>query len=208
MVKKCEYCGTINMFNKTDYCKNCDHRLTDITPSDSTEKAEKQGPKVQTIIDCSVDKETTIERLMAMTEITRTTDKSGKTLTFFCLKNGRFIVSAGGSEQDVYVSGEIFEENGKTKVLIEENNNKGSKFSRYLYYAVILIACLIYLATRIFIAQYKINMLDLIFTLFTVYFIINQILNTKNAKNTTREDLLIMKGEVIRRIRAIEKWDD
>ena len=210
MVEKCKYCGTVNMFNKTGYCKACDHRLTDITPENKYEQPEKQKEKAQTIIECSIDKETTIERLVAMDEITRIADKSGNSITFHCQRSGSFTVQAAGSAGNVYVSGEVIDENGKTKVLIEENTNSGkaNKFSQYLYLSVILIFAALYLASRVFFMKYKANMLDLIFTVSIIYFVINQMLNIKKQKDTTAEDLLIMKGEVIRRIRAVEKWDD
>ena len=208
MIKRCEYCGTLNAFNKTEYCKSCDRRLTDITPDNKAEQTIKQNQNAKTVIDCNIDKGTTIERLLSMTEISSATDKSGKALSFFCRKDGKFMVKSAEYEQDIYVSGEIFEQDGKTKVLIEEIKNTAYKFSSYIYLTVILLFNLIYLLCRIFITDYRFTMIDLIILIFGTYSAINQMLSIKKKKETADEDLLIMKGEVIRRIRAAEKWDD
>lgn len=209
MVKKCSYCGTVNFFNKTGFCKNCDHRLSDDLPKKTSMSKVSAKPKITTsIIDSKLDSKTLIERLRAMTDVSRSTDKSGKTVVVHVEKNGKFSVDSDNNRA-VFVSGSIYDENGKARILIEENYMPATKFQNILYIVATLLITALYLILKPVSPDFaKANMFNLIALIIVAYSLINQLLtNRKNLANAL-EDLKTMKGEVIRRVRAAEKWDD
>lgn len=209
MVKKCNYCGTVNLFNKTGFCKNCDRRLSDDLPKETFKSKPLKNAKITTsIIDSNLDAKTLIERLRDMTEVSRNTDKSGKSLTFRVEMDGKFSVDSD-NDRTVFVSGSIYDESGKAKILIEENYMPTTKFQKAVYVIHILAITVLYLIIKPVSSDLaKANMFNLIALAIVAYSLINHLLtNNKNLKNAT-EDLKIMKGEVIMRVRAAEKWDD
>ena len=214
MIKKCSYCGTVNMFNKTGFCKNCDRRLYDSSSGSFSPEASPAKTKANTtvkteIIDCRVVLETTIKRFMDMTEIPRTSLKRGGEFSFNCQKNGEFKVAPVEDYNNVYISGYIYEETGKTKVSFTQHNDTTSKKAYIIrliaYLAVSVFYGVFRLSPRIFV---KPTLIDIIPFAIIIYIVISQALNFKNKRNSSKEDLSIMRGEIIKRIRAIEKWED
>ncbi len=202
---KCEYCGTLNLFNKTGYCKNCDRELSGFV----AKKVQKGTLNPEAYIDsstieCNVDKETAINRLMQLAGKCRDTLNNGQEIEFICKKTGEFEVIPSDSEKFFYVSGEIYEEYGKTKVSIRSNKQRLG-ISKWLYPLFVLLTLIVFLISKKYI--FKFNTADIIFVLIFLFYELSLLLNLKKLIKNSSEDLGIMKSEVIRRIRAIEKWD-
>lgn len=209
MIKKCGYCGTVNLFNKTGFCKNCDRRLEGTVPKESNNsKPEGKAKVTSSIIDSELDAKTLIERLRGMSNISRSTDKGGRTLGFTIEKNGSFMVDSD-KDKSVFVSGKIYEESGKAKILIKESLNPPTKMQTIIYIVhTIIITVLCMFLKPVPNSFVKAGMLYLIVLAIVIYSLINQVLTAKKNLSHANEDLKIMKGEVIRRVRAAEKWDD
>ncbi len=202
---KCEYCGTVNLFNKTGYCKNCDRRLSTNTPiSPQKTVLNPETYLDRTVIECSVDKETTINRLMQMTEKCRDTLKNGQEIEFKCNKEGEFEIIPSNSEKLFYISGKVYEEYGQTKVSILSNKQKLS-ISKWLYPLFILVSLIVFLVTKKHFIKF--TTFDVVFVLIFFFYELSLLLNLKKLIKNSSEDLTLMKSEVIRRIRAVEKWE-
>lgn len=193
------------MFNKTGYCKNCDRRLSnEIVANPQKTVLNPEAYLDRTTIDCSVDKETAINRLMQMTKKCRETLKNGQEIEFNCNKDGEFEIVPTKSEKLFYVSGSVYEEYGQTKISISSNKQKLNA-SKWLYPIFLFLSAMIFFITK---SQYiKYTTFDVVFVLILFFYELSLLLNLKKQIKNSADDLSIMKSEVIRRIRAIEKWD-
>ncbi len=212
MIKKCEYCGATNFFNKTGYCKNCDHRLTQDLQSDKPQ-VKNLNPLLkvvdETVLETTLDFDTTVERLMGLAGGCRESLTDGTNAEFTCQKDGDFWVRPLKNDYMGYVSGKVYTEDGKTKVLIQskkERTLKGVRFFLVLYPFIFSAIAVVFLIIRRI--HFTLTTAEIFGTMLVILFLAFKLLNIqKEIKNIT-SDLQIMKSEVIRRVRAIERWND
>ncbi len=206
MIKKCEYCGTVNYFNKTGYCKNCDRELP--------QKSQKSNNIIfnildETVLETPLDFDTTVKCLMEQTGGCRETLTDGSGIGFYCEKDGEFQVRPTGDGYLCLVDGNVYTENGKTKVVIRSKKYRSQKGMIILIH---LIPYIIFVALFVTLLVRKINftvtMLDVVTVLFAILSLILSLATSHKRNQDAVSDLQIMKGEVIRRVRAIERWND
>ena len=218
MVKKCNYCGAVNYFNSTGYCKDCDRELpskSSALPTNNQEKKAIKGsnPLVkivdETVLDIKADYSETIDRLIALNGVCRDTDGNNRNLNFHCDKNGEITVSPTENNYLCFVTAKVYEENGKTKIRIWLNKRRKKALtlllgSIYPIFAV-LIAYFLFFVNR---PTFSVTTADLCFVLVTAFMMLNVFLTMSKDKQNALSDLEIMKSEVLRRVKAVERWYD
>ncbi len=207
MIKKCEYCSTVNYFNKTGYCKNCDRRLTQKEKQKNKNIA--YGILDETLLETSVDFDTTVKCLIEQSGGCRETLSDGNSLQFFCEKDGDFWVRPVGQGYSGFVDGKVYTENGKTKVIIhlkKDRSNKRTIISISLIpYILIAISIIVLVIRKI---NFTITTIDVIAAVFLLFALVSNLTDLNKKSRNITADLQIMKGEVIKRVRAIERWND
>lgn len=180
--------------------------------SKSTEIIDKQ------IIEVRETREKTIERLIEQRGRCRESDSQGTPLGFTCTEDGELAVYNAVSRRScnrdrMYsVRGEVFSENGKTKVAIYTVHRRPARWGKW----VTLFAALIIWGWYILQALFSPPEADtsvltryiLVGSLVTVGIIIAAFSTNKKEEQFRAQDIEIMKNEVIRRIEAVERWDE
>lgn len=165
-------------------------------------------------IEVKANYDITIERLKAQQGICRETDSRQIPLEFLCHDDGRVCVcnySRYRRRRDynrLYsVIGEVISEEGKTKVIIY------SLYSR-INFILSIIAAVLFLPSILIhvLFAYTADAAPSAKTLYAIAFGIVSIVlfpwnRTKQIKNKN-SDLEIMKNEIIKRVKAVDKWDD
>ncbi len=156
----------------------------------------------------------TIQRLKAQQGICRETDSRDIKLEFLCHNDGRLAVCNLSrhkkrleSDRLYSVVGEVTEGENKTKITIYSIYNRGYLLSDFIPFICIPTLIVFCLCTA-FLSNYEFTTVQLYSMLFGI---ISLILlpgrRHKEKRNKTR-DLEIMKNEIIKRVNAIERWDD
>ncbi len=156
----------------------------------------------------------TIERLKQQQGVCRETDSRQIPLEFFCHDDGRVCVCNYSRHRlrreynRLYsVVGEVISEEGKTKVIIY------SLYSRINFIFFIIAAVLFLPSILIYVLfAYTADAVPSAMTLYAITFGIASIVlfpwnHTRQIKNKN-SDLEIMKNEIIKRVKAVDKWDD
>lgn len=207
MIHKCEYCNTINYFNKTGYCENCDRKLPQ-------NKKCKKDSLIYHIIDettlvTKVDFDTTVKCLIEQNGGCRETLADGTDMQFFCETDGDFCVRPVSDGYLGYINGRVYFENGETKIVIYSRKYRKPKS---FVFGVSIIPFLIPIALFIALVIRKINFtvttLDVLTAVFIILSLAFTLTKTHKQNQNIISDLQIMKGEVIKRVRAIERWND
>lgn len=180
--------------------------------SKSTEIIDKQ------VIDVRETREKTIERLMAQRGRCRESDSQGTPLGFACTEEGEFAIynsvsRRSGNRVRMYsVCGEVFSENGKTKVAIYAVHHRPARRGKW----VTLFATLIIWGWSVLQALFSPPEADtsvltryiLVGSLVMVGIIIIAFTTNRKEEQFRTRDIEIMKNEVIKRIEAVERWDE
>ncbi|MBQ7302377.1 MAG: hypothetical protein IJW89_02205 [Clostridia bacterium] len=180
--------------------------------SKSTKILDKQ------VIDVRETREKTIERLMAQRGRCRESDSQGTPLGFSCTEDGEFTIynsvsrKSGNRVRMYSVRGEVFSENGKTKVAIYTVHHRPARWGKW----VTLFAALLIWGWYILQALFSPPEADtsvltryiLVGSLVTVGIIIAAFSTNKKEEQFRTQDIEIMKNEIVRRIEAVEHWDD
>lgn len=210
MFKKCGYCGTVNYFNKTGYCKNCDRRLADKNQHTKGKKDNLMFDVLDEIVlETPVDFETTVKCLIDQSGGCRETLSDGNGLQFFCEKDGDFWVRPVGRGYPGFVDGKVYADNGKTKVVIQLKKDRSKKRTIIsiilIPYILIAISFIVLLIRKI---NFTVTTIDVIAAVFLLFALVSNLTDLNKKSQNITADLQIMKGEVIKRIRAIERWND
>ncbi len=169
------------------------------------------------VVDLQVTPEVAIERLIAQNGLCRDNDKQGSALIFYCTQNGEFSVYNASrrspTDSRIYsVRGEIFAENEKTKAVIYTVHDRATRGSRWILLFVSLLIAAVYIffqfLTHSPIDHSLLTGYALLCTLLFVGAIIFTHRHTNKEEQHKDEDIHIMKTEMLRRLEAVNRWDD
>ncbi len=167
----------------------------------------------ETTLELDESLKTTIGRLMAQSGKCRETDKEGDSLFFDCTEKGKLIVkhfkynNITSEKQIYYVRGEVFEENGKTKVAIYTVHDRTTVFFRWIE---ILLCVLMFVAHFLVlsIAEVPFEKQFLVLPTILIGTIVFHLYRTKNEKTYMPHNIDVMKNEIIKRVEAVKRWND
>ena len=167
----------------------------------------------ETILESGQSFDTTIDRLMALQGECYQKDSQNEPLAFLCTKKGKLRVGAlysrhriASNHKTYYVRGQVFTENGKTKVAICTVHDRTAVFLRWFEVLVLVLVVTFYLFID-FVTRMP-ALLLLIELILGVIFLIAMLTHNNAMQKNKTADLEIMKSEVIRRVEAVKRWDE
>lgn len=167
----------------------------------------------ETTLELDESLKTTIGRLMAQSGKCRETDKEGDSLFFDCTEKGRLIVKPIGygrsahSDPIYFVRGEVFEENGKTKVSIYTVHDRTAVFFRWIEILLCVLAIVAHFLV-LSIAEVPFEKQFLVLPTILIGTIVFLLYRIKNEKTYMPHNIDIMKNEIIKRVEAVKRWND
>ncbi len=180
--------------------------------SKSTEIIDKQ------IIEVRETREKTIERLIEQRGMCRESDSQGTPLGFTCTEDGELAVynavsrRSGNRDRMYSVRGEVFSENGKTKVAIYTLHHRSARWGKWITLFSALIVWAFYILRALFwepeVDTSVMTRYILVGSFVMVGIIIIAFSTNKKEGQYKTQDIDIMKNEIIKRIEAVERWDD
>ena len=162
------------------------------------------------VVELDMPLDIVLERIVELRGVCREEDSMQKALVFFCDQKGRFAVSnpvSRNNERSYYIRGEIFAEDGKTKVAIYSVHDRYTTVFKWLAF-LLLFAGWIFYACLLFstgVPLEKKQLLELL--IFPVFVVIFFALTFREKGNKT-VDFNVMKEEVFKRLDAVKRWDD
>ena len=150
-----------------------------------------------------------IDRLIAQNGKCREVDSNKNNLVFNCDKDGEILITPETDEYSVFLSAKVIRCNSSTKIVADlkkRNSSTGFKILRSFLKFMFIFIAFIYVIIKN--AYYTLITADLCILLVAGFTLLSTILSMQSESKKPLYDLEIMKGELIKRIKAIEKWYD
>ena len=165
----------------------------------------------ETTVELSVDLPTALDRLQQLQGICRDTDSDQQVLHFICSDKGLLWIVDASRRSSVYrsyiVRGEVYVQDGVTKATVYELHDRSSK-----YYNIILlvISLLVYAAMLFFYLDYSalISAYNLLLLAMPTIMLVATVLRMRKLEKNKESDLIVQRNELLRRLEAVERWDD
>lgn len=165
----------------------------------------------ETTIEVGIGFSETVDRLCQQNGLCRETDKYGENLYFRCDEKGRISVNdisdkVTSRSRFYYVLGEVTEQDGKTAVKICSVYDKSGKYNRLVLSGFYIFAGVAY--TAVMLAVKSLTKTDLLAVIGLSLLAAVNIFSGRRERQSKNEDFETMKNEIVKRVRAAEKWDD
>ena len=168
----------------------------------------------ETVLESEESFDTTVNRLMAQQGICYQKDSQNNPLEFTCTRKGKLQIKSPyrrnntiSTHRTHYVRGEVFvAPDGKTKVSICAVHDRTAVFLRWFEILLFVIGLTLYIFLD-FVNQMPVLLLLLELILGIVFLVALLAGNNGERKNKTA-DMEIMKSEAIRRVEAVNRWDE
>ncbi len=168
----------------------------------------------ETTIEVQESFDVTVERLMQQQGICRVTDSYGRDLEFLCNKKGRVRVCHYSLRRErreynrIYcVVGQVITEDNKTKVKIYSVHNRG-----YIVASIITIILNVLFVPLYILAistsYYTPSKKDILIAILLILAPVYSMHLISEEKGNKYHNLEIMKNEIIKRVKAVDKWYD
>jgi len=165
----------------------------------------------ETTVELSVDLPTALDRLQQLQGICQDTDSDQQVLHFICSDKGLLWIVDASRRSSVYrsyiVRGEVYVQDGVTKATVYEIHDRSSK-----YYNIILlvISLLVYAAMLFFYLDYSalFSAYNLLLLAMPTVMLVATVLRMRKLEKNKESDLIVQRDELLRRLEAVERWDD
>lgn len=169
----------------------------------------------QKILDVDQNFELVVNRLRLQEGICREKDSDGDRLQFTCSKKGKFMVSNVrnsnrsrriDNERIYFVSGNVIPDGAKTKIYIYTVKDCTITYFKWAS----LIGDIVWFFLSIFLMLFTDVSIDKKILIVSYIFILllSVFLALSNQQDYSKEDIDIMQNEVIKRVHALDRWDD
>lgn len=156
-----------------------------------------------------------VNRLRLQEGICREKDSDGDRLQFTCSKKGKFMVSnirnsnrsrRIDNDRMYFVRGKVVPEGAKTKIYIYTVKDCTITYSKWAS----LIGDIIWFFFSIFLMLFTDVSIDkkILVVSYVAMLLLSVFLSLSNQQDYREEDIKIMQNEVIKRVHALERWDD
>ncbi len=168
----------------------------------------------ETTIEVNESFDVTVARLRQQQGMCRETDSLGIDLEFQCDKKGKLCICHFSRHRKkrefnrIYcVSGEVVTENNKTKVKIYTIHNKYYLAMSVIFAIIEFVLVLLYILSISF-SIYEPSKKDILIAILGIFAVVYPLHRDSIERRNKDIDLEIMKNEIVKRVTAIDKWDD